>query len=610
MKRNIVLSLLVALVIFSGCEDDFLDRSIKTKQTYEDILNGDIRNLKGNGMAAYTYLREWTAYGSNAMLAAACDEADMVAKGAPIQKFNTGGWNQFSNPDEVLAWYYRGIVQTHNFIKNSVNYVDLLAIDTLNLAAKEEYLKNCDEIKKLRAENHFLRAYFYFELIKRYGGVPILEEPLAVDETNLPPRNTFDECVDYILQECDVAYNDMVDYWVNYGMPDGASSVIGSGRGDVSGSTDMSELGRAEKVAVKALKLRVLLYAASPLFNPTEDISKWEAAAAAGQDFLTDPELDWWKYLNPDYGSMFYMEDKQLLTSRKGSNSGIIFTVPSTIDGFQSTAFEEWNYPVGVTGGGKNVTAPSQNLVDAFEMTNGLSITDAFSGYDPTNPYENRDPRLKMIVGVNGDIFGKSVGGTDRPIQSYSGGPDAIGAKEGATTTGYYLKKMVNPDFDLSTAAGSQKSFILMRYAEVLLNFSEAMNEAYGPSNKPSIGGSAAVYSAVESINLVRGRAGMPPILNGISQEDLREKIRNERRVELAFEEHRFFDVRRWKIAEDTENMPLMGMRVIPDSSDTTAFSYEKFEVEQRVFDKNKMYLYPIPEAQIIINGWDQNPGW
>jgi starch-binding outer membrane protein, SusD/RagB family len=136
------------------------------------------------------------------------------------------------------------------------------------------------------------------------------------------------------------------------------------------------------------------------------------------------------------------------------------------------------------------------------------------------------------------------------------------------------------------------------------------MNEAYGPLDKPAINGVPAVYSATQALNLVRNRAGMPPV-TGLNQDQLRERIRNERRVELAFEEHRFFDVRRWKIAEVTENQPLRGMRVNSlNPPDNTSFSYTVFNVENRVFDASKMYLYPIPEGQVIINNWQQNPNW
>jgi hypothetical protein len=390
MKKYISsLWLILVIIVLTGCDKNFLDRSVQTSQTIYNVLNNGTANLISYGMSAYAYLREWTGLGSNAMLASACDEADFANNTAAIQRFNTGGWNQFSNPDEVMTLYYRGIVQTHNFIKDSENFRTLLAIDTLTVGTKEVYIRDCDDVLKLRAENHFLRAYFYFELVKRYGGVPILDAPLDINTASLPPRKTTDECFQYILSELDIAYKDMVDYWLNYDIPNGALSVIGTGKGDGKvGSTDVSRLGRAEKVAAKALKLRVLLYAASPLFNSSNSISKWEAAAAAGNDFLNDVKLDPWKYLWTNYGTLFSMTDLQLLTSRKGKNSGIIFTRPSTIGGLTSNSFEKWNYPIGIPNGGIAITAPSQNLVDAYEMkVSGKPIADAISGYNPNDPY-------------------------------------------------------------------------------------------------------------------------------------------------------------------------------------------------------------------------------
>jgi hypothetical protein len=578
-------------------------------------MNNGPAGVISNGMAAYAYLRNFTGLNANAMLASACDEADFAVRGASVHNFNTGGWNQFSNPDDVMQHYYRGIVQTFNFLENSKDYVNLIAIDTFSIQTKLTYLKNCDDIYRLRAENRFLRAYFYFELVKRYGGVTILQDVLPIDATNLPPRNTAEECFQYIVDELDATYDDLADSWFNYDLPN-VNPTIGSGKGGL--GTDVVRMGRVEKVTAKALKLRVLLYAASPLFNPTNDVTKWEKAAAAGNDFLTDPDLEPWRYLWNSYSELFYPGSKlDLLTSKKGSNTGIIFT--KAAPNFNSNAFERWNYPVGIPGGGTSITAPSQNLVDAYEMKstgllpyNADGSVNVASGYDVNNPYADRDPRLSYTVAVNGDVFGKSVGGADRKIQSYVGGPDAIGVKLGATTTGYHLKKMIATNFDISSSTSARRSFVLMRYAEILLNFAEAMNEAYGPTAKPVINGLPAAYSAIEAVNLVRARPSvdMPAIPATVTQTEMRAKIQNERRVELAFEEHRFFDVRRWKIAEVTENKPLMGMLVTPVDDTNTSFTYTKFKVEDRSFDKNKMYLYPIPESQVSINNWTQNPNW
>jgi hypothetical protein len=163
-------------------------------------------------------------------------------------------------------------------------------------------------------------------------------------------------------------------------------------------------------------------------------------------------------------------------------------------------------------------------------------------------------------------------------------------------------------NYDLTKAGTRAKSWVILRFAEVLLTYAEAMNEAYGPDIKPLINGVVASRSALDAINMVRKRAGQPDILAGISQSDLRQRIRNERRIELAFEEHRFFDVRRWKIAEQTENIPLSGISI---SNNSGILSFDKFVVENRFFEP-KMYLYPIPNIEILkSNGvLTQNPGW
>jgi hypothetical protein len=293
------------------------------------------------------------------------------------------------------------------------------------------------------------------------------------------------------------------------------------------------------------------------------------------------------------------------LTPRKGANAGIIMTRPYQLN---SNVFERANYPVGMANAGEGATCPSQNLIDAFETKSGKSITDPTSGFDPLKPFANRDARLEWLIVINGSSMGLNANNTARIVQSYKGGPDGVGAKEGATTTGYYLRKMCIENYDLTKAGTRAKSWVILRFAEVLLNYAEAMNEAYGPDTKPLINGVVASRSALEAINMVRKRAGQPDILAGISQSDLRQRIRNERRIELAFEEHRFFDVRRWKIAEQTENIPLSGISI---SNNSGTLSFDKFVVENRFFEP-KMYLYPIPNIEILkSNGvLTQNPGW
>lgn len=603
IKNKIAIFTLAFSILFGTSCSDVLDQAEKVGYTEDNYLISGFHHMQELGMQAYTNLRHFNGYSGGALLAAACDEADF-AKQSAIQYFNLGAWGPYVNPDDVFGHYYKAIRQVNYFLDKSENFRYYAAIgqDTINF--KKNYIVNCDKMLKLRAENRFLRAYFYFELIKRYGGVPIITTVLPASNNNLPQPKSFDDCVKFIVDELDAAQVDMIDFWVNYDVPGG----IGSGRGGVPGSTDLSNLGRAEKVAAKALKLRVLLYAASPLFNESGDVNKWKAAAAAGNDFLTDPVMDPWRRLQSAYKDIFTPQFRPFnTTSRRGNNSGIIFTRPFEQNG---NSFERANYPIGVNGGGQAATCPSHNLVEAYEMLNGFT-------FNPSNPYANRDPRLAATIGFNGANLGTDISGNYRPIEAFEGGADGIGSKYGATTTGYYLKKFTHDRLNLSQGQTAPKSWILMRYGEVLLNFAEAMNEAYGPDAKPVINGTPAFYSAVEAVNLIRRRASvnLPPIPTGLTKAQMRERIIHERRVELAFEEHRFFDVRRWKIAEVTENAPLLGVKAVRTVNPITqavSFTYQTIEVEKRKFDAPKMYLYPIPFAEISkSNGvLKQNLNW
>ncbi|HVI44252.1 MAG TPA: RagB/SusD family nutrient uptake outer membrane protein [Chitinophaga sp.] len=415
--------------------------------------------------------------------------------------------------------------------------------------------------KALVAELRFIRAYRYFDLVINYGGVVLMGDKVYNLTDNLSDdalfkRAAIKECVDYILAELDAAAT---------GLP--------------ATNNDSWKLGRATNGAALALKARMALYAASPLYNA----GTWAAAAAAAKAVI---DLNRYSIYTGGYAKLFLAAD----------NNEIIFERLYTKNA-SHFPLEIASSPNGYGAWGGNT--PLQNLVDDYEMISGKPITDPASGYDAQNPYANRDPRLAASILYNGASF------RGRAVETFlPGGKDSKDGNENWNTskTGYYMRKFQNDDYPINNpwdVAGFQP-WIYMRYAEILLDYAEAQNEAVGPDGT--------VYNAV---NQVRQRAGvnMPPLPPGLSQTDMRTRIRNERRVELAFEEHRFYDVRRWKIAAATENVPAYGIDVAKSGSTLTYT--RKVALSGRNFQQ-KHYWLPIPRAEIQAsnNRIAQNEGY
>ncbi|WP_223857483.1 RagB/SusD family nutrient uptake outer membrane protein [Sphingobacterium micropteri] len=558
MKRLFLL--LIATGLLVSCEKSFLDRRIDTNYSLEQVFNS-VGTMRDFGLGVYTQLPEGFDRIDGALLAAASDEAVHAWPGSNIQRLVNGSWGEFYNPDDQWGRNYAGIRKATIFLENSIDYRQILFRDTITEAGRNNYINDVNDIGWLRAETQVLRAFFYFELIKRYGGVPIIEEVLDPQDAPLLPRNTFDECVSYITKEIDAAAPRLRSTW--------------------KGFQSDRYLGRLTTGAALALKARVLLYAASPQHNTTADPAKWEAAAEAAHEVISLNQYQ----LATNYGELFRAVD----------NSEIIFErrYPAT------NSLERASYPVGFDGaqGGTN---PSQNLVDAYETVNGLSIQQD-TDFDPQKPYENRDPRLQMSIIVNGSGY------KGRTVELWSGGIDGRGRPR-TTETGYYMKKFVDEGLDLVLNRTSTHNWIYFRYAEVLLNYAEAVNEVYGPDVVPA----GLTLSAQEAVNQVRDRNGVQmPEINVSEKEAFRLRIQNERRVELAFEEHRFWDVRRWQIAEQALGQSIRGVQINRNTDGSFTYIYPTQAVQMRVYDR-KMDLYPIPRVEVdksegIIS---QNTGW
>ena len=507
---------------------------------------------------AYTLLPDGlNRFSREAMLASATDDAEFAIESAEIQQFNNGSWNALNNPDDVWNRYYSGISKCCTLLENT-DHVNL-DISRLDPDKQVEYANSLKDIRMWRAEARFLRAYFHFELLKRYGPIPIVTSTLSINGNyENTPRPTMKEVVDFIAKECDIAADTLeLTPWRNVN----------------------DAFGRATKGAALALKSRLLLYAASPLYvdfgdtneaNKPTDVALWKSAADAAKAVINLNQYE----LASSYGDLFkndFQNKEYIFVRRYAANSD----------------FEKSNFPVSF--GGKGGTNPSQNLVDDYEMLDGTP----FDWNDPAKaaqPFENRDARLGATILMNMAPF------KGKKVATYPEGADAS-PNPNATKTGYYLRKFLNEDVNIQTGGSSSGHVIpLFRLAEIYLNYAEALNEC-DPTN-PDI----ALY-----LNKVRNRASLPNV-SALSQEQMRTVIQHERRVELAFEEHRSWDVRRWKIASSTLGAPLMGVQI--ERKPLGGYTYMPVKVEQRVFQP-KMYWYPIPQSEVLkLKQWKQNNGW
>ena len=392
-------------------------------------------------------------------------------------------------------------------------------------------------------EMKFLRAFIYFNLISRYGGVPIITKKFELNDDFTVSRNTYDECVDFICSELE----DAIQLLPN----------------------KSETLGKASSDAARALKSRVLLYSASPLHNPNHDLQKWQKASDAASELL-----DAGYTLHDDYQSIFLNPNNEIIFARYFTQSNY----------HQMTLFNGRN---GSHGWGGN--CPTENLVSSFEMRNGEmpflddgTTVNPLSGYDPNNPYIDRDPRFYASILFDGVFW------MDRETEIFKGGLDSRESSVeawNASLTGYNLKKFISPDIP-PTGSTTQPTnpWIHFRYAEILLNYAEAQFEL-GNEN-----------IALEILNKIRARPSvkMPPV--NVNGEELRKKIYHERKIELVFEGHRFFDVRRWKIASITENNNLK--RMVIEKLDDGSKKYEVKELEKRSFNEMHYYL-PIPRDEV-----------
>ena len=548
-------------VLAAGC--NFLDFDESSSDYSRDDMYRTYSNIQKMLTNIYGYMPNKNIYDiSSAMRDCGSDDAEYGDPDASVQRFTNGTWSALNTVDDKWSTMYSGIRSANEFLE-SIKTVDLSMYQY-----ETKYQRWLEHLKYYPYQARVLRAYYFFELARRYGDIPMPLTMLTAEEANVIGKTPFDEVIDFIVSECEESAQNLPDTYV--GLLD-------------------DESGRVTRGFALAVKTKALLYAASPLHNPSGDKSKWQKAAAAAKEIM---DLNLYQ-LDPDEKANNY-------TSQE-----VIFAIMRS----ESTSFELYNFPVRFTEGQRTYISgnyPTQNLVDAFQTANGYDITLGSNGwqtddpdFDVTKPYEGRDPRFDRAILADGMSFKGST------IETFVGGKDYSATRNDlGSPTGYYLRRYIqeSTSFIPENTVTNKHQWVVYRYAEALLTYAEAMNEYQG--NPTSTGEFS--LSAIDALNMVRANAGMPDV-TASSQSDFREAVRREWRVEFAFEDHRFWDVRRWDIGQATQGQ-IDGVEITRTGGKN---EYKRMTVETRTWSA-RQNLFPIPQSELFCNPNlnPQNTGW
>ncbi len=553
--------------------DDYLDKEVDLTLSADQIFS-KAENTRGFLANIYTYLPdEFAGYTNGQYLAAS---RDCMTDNA-ISYWDVHYYHSVLNDSYNASNHYFASTYWSN------NYAAIRACNQFLTYVREDVVGNVEKdgdnnrlCDRYKAEARFMRALYHFDLVSWFGDViligdddsgnPILLDPGNASDMNRA-RTSASEVLQWIADECDAVKDDLPFRYSN----------------------ETENWGRVNGAAAYALKSRALLYKASPLNNTSGDVSLWKDAADAAIDFIeTNAEQSNPYSLFTDGGTDECYYNCFISTPHLNNEYILSRSEWTTYD------IELYLAPCGFAGTVNSVgrTNPTQNLVDSYETINGLPI-DEDSSYDDQDPYSNRDPRLEQTILHHGSIWGDALNEEQREVDvTYGSGAD-YQELHGGTLTGYYTKKFLN-NMSFKSPTTYTHACPIFRYAEILLNAAEALNESSGPAE------------AYEYVNQVRARVGMPAY-SGMSQDKLRERLQNERRVELAFENHRFFDERRWMLFENQTvssetSLPkyeqvynLYGVRVT--STGYTYVSAQKHAT--RAFTSPKNYYFPIPDDDV-----------
>ena len=578
----------------TSCDDLFqpaLENNLELSEMYSDPTFA--RGLIDNAFLVLPY-------DGSSVSDVATDDAVSNDNSNSYKQMATGTWTSQTNPINQWDTRYHAIQYCNLFLEN---------IDKVKWDYTSESL-NQMHMDLYRGQALALRALHMFYLLRAHCGmvngqlmgVPILTTYLGSDADFNLPRNTFKECIDQIMSDFDEAQEYLPAKFGDVGAADVPAKYTALGGNDAEYNRAFGNLqrGKIDATIIAAFKAQVAIFAASPAYVSGGAMTYADAAKYAA-DYLklrgglaaVDP-TGWTWYANKDFIKNYKFTDPDPVEIVWRGNVG------------DSHSMESDNFPPSLYGKGR--INPTQNLVDAFPTASGYPISASGSGYDASNPYANRDPRLHAYILTNGDTFGPS----SSTINTQADGTtlDALNKENGqSTTTGYYMRKLMRDDVNLNPSSTTdQRHFgARIRTTELLLDYAEAANEASGPLAQ--VGGAS--FSAYDVIKAIRARVHedgwQDPYLESIKSDQgkMRELIRNERRLELCFENHRFWDLRRWKA-----NLSEGARGVSITTSGTGVTTYAPINVEARQYADYQVYG-PIPYSEMLKwSNLEQNDGW
>lgn len=578
----ILLSIVFAL---SSCEA-YLDKAPEAVGMSEAEVFGNYQNFRKYADKMYQDRHNYLSQGDYTPVSSLSDEGTAVSGWPSLAEAHNGNWIGLVESDYPTSGLFGGVWRSWRSIR-----IANKTLENIHMLSNDPTVTK-DQIDQLKGQAHFMRAWYYYEYLKRQGGMPYIQYAFKASDNFALPRLSRQETAEKIVADCDTAFQLLPQRW-----PD-------------------NHIGRPEKGSALALKAAALLIPASPKYNTSNDKGRWENVAQAAWDainfatttrryrLLPSNSLDTITYKTPEGIKMIeYASGFDSIFMYLPYNDEIMWEHYGAI---QENMYNVFGVPSITTSGIVKGYSVSANIVERFETKNGLAIEDDKS-FNSQNPYVNRDPRFYHSILFNQMRWTSESG---RYLELWNGGSERL-PENFYNRSGYLARKFWAPNRDQFSGRENENNHaIYFRLAEMYLIYAEAANELGGPQYK--ITGSD--MSAVDAVNIVRARVKMPPVqaIYLDNKDDFRERIRNERAVELFLEGKRLFDLMRWGIADKPEYKNLYAHDFIKDDSKPTGFiiSRSNLPFHSNVFEE-RQYNWPVPMRDgFMFKEFNQNPGW